>query len=241
LGQCKFIDETGNRYGRLTVIERVSYEGKNVGAKWKCKCDCGGFNEVFGGKLRDGGTLSCGCIPSENRIKRTSNFRKKHKTSFKFEEDRILCTTHYNDVFTIDLDDYEKIKNLSWRFLSNGYVATGLNNTTVLLHRFILNAPSGYVVDHINHDKTDNRKSNLRICTYQENNRNKAKLESNTSGTTGVYYHKKTKKWRAQIGKNNNIICLGEFDDIEEAKIARFEAEDSIFKNYSYKNSKELM
>ena len=59
-----FIDLTGNRYGRLTVIRRG--ENTRFGqAKWVCKCDCGNAKTVEGRMLRDGKTTSCGCYHKE--------------------------------------------------------------------------------------------------------------------------------------------------------------------------------
>ena len=55
-----FIDETGKRYGRLSVLERAPR--KDRGARWKCQCDCGKFTEVDGSMLRNGNTRSCGCL-----------------------------------------------------------------------------------------------------------------------------------------------------------------------------------
>jgi len=63
----KLIDETGNRYGRLTVIRRVGV-GKGGNATWLCQCDCGGETIVNGGYLRDGRTRSCGCLLHETRV-----------------------------------------------------------------------------------------------------------------------------------------------------------------------------
>ena len=57
----KAIDETGNRYGKLTVIKRVHPNGHHSGAYWLCECDCGGRIVALGGNLRSGNTTSCGC------------------------------------------------------------------------------------------------------------------------------------------------------------------------------------
>lgn len=57
----KFIDLTGNRFGKLTVIRRVGVYAKNGGVVWACKCDCGVVKDVVGDALRKGLTVSCGC------------------------------------------------------------------------------------------------------------------------------------------------------------------------------------
>jgi hypothetical protein len=58
-----FKDETGNKYGRLTVIEEAEKRGKQ--AWWRCKCECGNETEVCGAKLRNGHTRSCGCLQKD--------------------------------------------------------------------------------------------------------------------------------------------------------------------------------
>ena len=61
------IDLTGQRFGRLTVLEKVNYNDtpQKCEAKWRCKCDCGNIIEVRGTSLRKGTTKSCGCLHSE--------------------------------------------------------------------------------------------------------------------------------------------------------------------------------
>lgn len=62
-----FVDETNNRYGRLTVLELVGAKGSDRGMRWKCQCDCGNIIEVAGKDLRQGKTQSCGCLMNEVR------------------------------------------------------------------------------------------------------------------------------------------------------------------------------
>lgn len=62
-----FIDETNNRYGRLTVLELVGAKGNDRGMRWRCQCDCGNIVEVAGKDLRQGKTQSCGCLMNETR------------------------------------------------------------------------------------------------------------------------------------------------------------------------------
>lgn len=94
------------------------------------------------------------------------------------------------------------------------------------MHRFITNCPKGLVVDHINRNPADNRRCNLRICTQFENNKNRS---NNTSGTIGVTWHSKSKKWRATIEKNGKRYELGEFKDKDKAIQARLKAEQELF------------
>ena len=73
----KFVDLTGQRFGRLTVIKRVENNGKKV--MWLCRCDCGNETTVFSGYLRNGDTKSCGCF----NIDRIRERRFKHGESRK--------------------------------------------------------------------------------------------------------------------------------------------------------------
>lgn len=236
--KCTLKDETGNRYGKLVVIRRCpEYENGN-GAKWLCKCDCGNDNVVvFGGNLRNGSVTSCGCNKIEYTQKYLEKNREKYKTTYVNKGDYILCTTFEGNNFIIDIEDYKKIKQYTWRTSSNGYIITTINRKNILLHRLIMNPSDDLIVDHINHDKKDNRRSNLRICTVSNNNMNKSKLKSNTSGVTGVTWNKKGGYWVSQIGLNNEIIILGYNTNFEKAVKLRKEAEEKYFGEYSYHNS----
>lgn len=137
----------------------------------------------------------------------------------------------------IDNDDLEKCSKLTWHYAKNKdskYIQTRIKGKMIKLHRYIMNMNnSNLVVDHINRNPLDNRKSNLRICSYKENSFNKSIRVDNTSGIPGVSFHKTNKKWRAKIKYNNLTIHLGYFEDINEALINRRVAEEILFGEYS--------
>ncbi|WP_291734659.1 HNH endonuclease [Clostridium sp.] len=137
----------------------------------------------------------------------------------------------------IDNDDLEKCSKLTWHYAKNKdskYIQTRIKGKMIKLHRYIMNINnSNLVVDHINRNPLDNRKSNLRICSYKENSFNKSIRVDNTSGIPGVSFHKTNKKWRAKIKYNNLTIHLGYFEDINEALINRRVAEEILFGEYS--------
>ena len=89
------------------------------------------------------------------------------------------------------------------------------------------------IVDHANHNKNDNRKSNLRICTSKENNRNAKRQKRNNSGVIGVRWNAGKNKWTAQIGVDYKIRYLGTFADKEQAIKARLSAEKELFGEYA--------
>ena len=129
----------------------------------------------------------------------------------------------------IDLEDIDKVKSYKW-CLSHGYAFNKKNNIT--LHRFIMDCPEDMVVDHINHNRLDNRKCNLRICTQQQNCMNRKFMSNNTSGCIGVSWDKSKNKWTSQIMLNNKYIYLGCYDTKEEAIKARKQAEIDLFGEY---------
>ncbi|BCD83620.1 hypothetical protein PSm6_00270 [Pseudomonas solani] len=75
-------------------------------------------------------------------------------------------------------------------------------------------------IDHINGDRKDNRFSNLRTCTHQQNNHNQPIRKTNTSGIKGVYWNKRQRKWRGQVCLNYHIHHTKGFDKIDEAEVA---------------------
>lgn len=72
-------------------------------------------------------------------------------------------------------------------------------------------------VDHVNRDKLDNRKKNLRLVTAGQNNLNKGLQRNNTSGNKGVHYHKENKRWVAYIGKSPRVY-MGSYSTSREAQ-----------------------
>ncbi len=140
-------------------------------------------------------------------------------------------------ILKMDNDDWEKCSKLTWHYAKNKdskYIQTRVKGKMIKLHRYIMNIDnSNLLVDHISRDTLDNRKSNLRICTYQQNSFNKSIRIDNTSGITVISFHNINKKWRAKIKYNNLTIHLGYFEDINEALINRRVAEEILFGEYS--------
>lgn len=112
---------------------------------------------------------------------------------------------------------------------SGGYIKVQVHGRLYPVHRVIMLMCYGFYgegleVDHINHVRTDNRLVNLRFVTHGENMRNKSVSSKNTSGVTGVDFLKAKKKYRARITVDWKVICLGNYDTLEEAAAARAEA-----------------
>lgn len=140
----------------------------------------------------------------------------------------------------IDDEDYDRVMGHNWHYTSNNpkrpYFSfskrdKGERNWTSL-HRFILNAPKGTVVDHISGNTLDNRKCNLRITDWTGNARNHGIADTNTSGYRGVHFDKQKKRWRAVICYNNKGISLGYYPSIELAAFVYEEAAKVLFGEY---------
>lgn len=120
----------------------------------------------------------------------------------------------------IDDDAYSELAKNSWYLATNGYARRGTkkNKKTTIhyMHRQIMGYPDGYV-DHINGNKLDNRKENLRAVSASVNGHNRHVLnKNNTSGHKGVTLDKKRNKFVAEIWVNYKKISK-RFDTIEEA------------------------
>ena len=224
----------GEVYGRLTVIEEteiIKKDGKKVrGAR--CKCSCGNPNDVVVRlySLLNGESKSCGCYHKE----KISECSRKYN-DFYINHDTGIVTgkTEKGEEFYFDAEDIKVIEEHYWRIDSNGYVVTTDKKTrkAILMHRLLMNCPEDKVVDHINHCKSNNCKSNLRICTQTENSMNRLKSNSNTSGITGISWE--NEKWRSRIMINGKHVNLGYFSNKQDAIEARLKAELELFGEYS--------
>ena len=95
----------------------------------------------------------------------------------------------------------------------------------IYMHRLVNDTPCGFETDHINRNKLDNRKCNLRTVNRRQNTINRGLNKNNTSGYKGIYFDKKTNKWCVEIKNNYKKIWLGRFDNIYNAIKVRKQAE----------------
>nr|UVX41638.1 MAG: HNH endonuclease [Bacteriophage sp.]UWG92920.1 MAG: HNH endonuclease [Bacteriophage sp.] len=132
----------------------------------------------------------------------------------------------------IDKEDIPKVINNKWCRDKNGYVK---NSKQGYLHRILL-GETNLFIDHINGNKLDNRKRNLRICNNADNLKNRVKLpKNNTSGILGVRFREDRNKWYTEIQCNKEKIYLGSFSSLEEAIKARLNGELKFFGKYKSK------
>lgn len=154
----------------------------------------------------------------------------------------LVITSNKFGVFNIKIDNdiVDKCKEHHWlintfnRKTQRDYFYV-ISNQSILLHRFIMNAKKGMVVDHINGDTLDNRRRNLQVCFQRENLRKQRKRISNKSGTPGVFWchHLPTPKWKAFIKKDGVYKHLGYFNTYDEAVSCRLKYEKEYFGDFA--------
>lgn len=127
---------------------------------------------------------------------------------------------HKPSFTVVDRDVYEEQSQYKWHLNSYGYVIrkewNGVRTKTVFLHRVVGEVPKGMVTDHINGDRIDNRRSNLRACAQRQNACNSRRPKSNTSGYVGVS-RTLSGKWRAFIKHDYQQLNFGRYETKEEA------------------------
>lgn len=157
---------------------------------------------------------------------------RKSTNSFSDCQTHFIGTTTDGFDYYFDKGDYENISKHSWCVSKSGYLVANIANRVTRLHRLIMNAEPGTVVDHINGNPLDNRKSNLRITDNTKNVRNSIGSKRNVVGARGISATKNG-KFRARIMVDRKEIRLGIFDDLESAIEARRIAEIEHFKEFA--------
>lgn len=125
----------------------------------------------------------------------------------------------------VDDDIAEDLGRFKWSISTHGYVCRMVTvrrkNFNFLLHRVIMDALPSQILDHANGDRLDNRRENLRVATYSENNRNRASRVSGTSRYLGVHWDTDRCKWFAGAYdmSTHKKLNLGRYEnEVEAAK-----------------------
>lgn len=181
----KAIDLTGQRFGKLTVVERCGSADNR--AVWRCICDCGGFRIVCGRYLRNGSAIDCGCsnavlseageiwkpivgyenkyeVSNHGRVKSCKRFRSGKKGTPTLIAERLLVPSH-------DHNGYLKV------CLRDGHSCSN-HSVHQLVARAFIDNPNGYTqINHKDENKENNDASNLEWCTPRYNNTYGTRLE----------------------------------------------------------------
>lgn len=225
----KVVDMIGMVCGRLTVI---ADSGSNKRGKkmWECLCECGNKTVVTGDRLRRGVTKSCGCLHDELLLESLKRYNQ-----FIIKKDYCEGYTTKGETFIFDIDKLNIVSKYCW-YMHQGYVVNRVDNITIYLHRLIMNPPNDMYVDHINGNPSDNRVSNLRVCTKHQNNINVTKRAGTSSVYKGVIYKHDRGKWQSRITFGGKTIYLGCYLSEEEAALAYNEKAKELFGEFAKLN-----
>ncbi len=143
----------------------------------------------------------------------------------------------------VDDSDYDKLTCHPWRLCDTGRhhcaIRAQWKNKKVkmiIMAREIMDCPMGMMVDHKNHNQLDNRRSNLRICTNQQNQANSFSQKGGTSKYKGVSYNTRRNHWVSVICCNGKVTYLGSFEKEEDAARAYDKKALEVFGEYAHLN-----
>lgn len=216
----KFIDYTGQKFNKLTVISLaapcISPSGNKV-TKWSCECDCGNTGVIVAGtKLKSGHTNSCGCYQKQRAREAKTTHGDSYTRFYRIWAGmRERCDNPKHKDYNIYGGrgiTYQESWNLFEDFkkdMTEGY------SDVLELDR--INPDLGYTLDNCRWVDESLQAYNQRLCKL------------NTSGVCGVYYCKTSGKWVAQISRDGVQTRIGQFLDFDSAVCARKAAEIEVY------------
>lgn len=149
-------------------------------------------------------------------------------------------------ICTVSDQDLDLVEGYRWRVDQHRYALATVYDENrkrlpnLRMHRLIVGAPSGYVVDHIDGNTLNNQRDNLRICSQSDNLGNSRKKDKKASSQyKGLYWDKKHKKWRVRVTYKKKTIHVGLFKDELEAARAYNTKAIEVFKEYAALNKVE--
>lgn len=175
---------------------------------------------------------------------RKVNLKRKRPTKldslnqFQVDGDCVTGFTTKGEEFYFDKGDLQFVTQHTWRIDKYGYVIASIRNRDgkskkLRLHRCLMGVSDPSVfVDHIDGNPVNNKKSNLRCVSPEQNAQNHKISSANTTGFNGVYWNKRNKKWSAMICVKHKLKYLGYFNTMEDAIQARKSAEEKYYGDY---------
>lgn len=214
---AKRLDLTGQRFGRLTVLEEAEprrHPNGKTERRWRCRCDCGTVCEVAQGQLRSGGTRSCGCVRRE-----TSAAKARDLTGQRFGRLTVLRR--------------ERLENPSSDGEVNGWLCRcdcgteKVIRTQVLLRGEAVSCGCEAVRKLLQRTAADGenvlgRYDGTVVSTIRPGRKRNGQ---NKTGVTGVCWAASKQRWAARLGLRGKSIHLGYFKRFEDAVAARKAAE----------------
>ena len=209
-------DITGQRFGRLTAIEPLKDPAPGLGQQyklWKCRCDCGNISNVYYWNLVKGHTRSCGCLKSPDltgkRFGLLTVLRRSERTAPRGKR-RVPLWECRCDCGAITYKATDVLTNAS-----QNSCAQCASKHAVKAAR----EAAGYI-DGTQISRIKDRKLSA----------------ANSSGVRGVYFEKKSNKWRARLRFKGKIMDFGSYERFEDAVAARKAAEKEYFDTFLEEN-----
>lgn len=163
------------------------------------------------------------------------NQQKRKFNIFKIKDDCVEIATRHG-IICVDICDYELVKNYYWD-VYNGYAQTQIKTPDckkcrrkrLFLHRLILGQPeNGFEIDHIDRNKLNNRRSNLRFVSHFDNMQNREIPENNTSGFKNVSFDKNKNKFIGYFTYNSKRYYAGAYKTASDANDAVLKLKSKI-------------
>ena len=214
---------------RKRVYYQKHYKPKDRPHYESC-CVCGGkFSSTYDG------LPYCNTHYQRMRLYGSPEPHQRQRTcKYDVDGDVLRITTAKGDVILADASDADKIMRYSWCVSAQGYAVANINGTVKKMNRYILEDEGidGKIIDHINRNKLDNRRSNLRAATQKENSRNTTVSKTNKVGHLGIKMTP-SGKYNAKITCDGKCYHLGNYSHLEDAIRARQEAAIRMFGEFA--------
>lgn len=170
------------KFGSL-IVTGYSHSNKYGRAMWLCDCDCGNTDVIVNGKyLLNGDTKSCGCNNIE-RIRQMGKDNQKHN-NISIINNIVYVYLDNDKYFTCNIEDIDACNNIYWYLNNTGYARGIVNGKPILFHNYIIQTSDLQEIDHIDGNRLNNVRLNLRVVSRVNNMKNKGMYSNNTSGVT---------------------------------------------------------
>lgn len=247
-------DRTGRKSGMLTAIAPTDGRSQSGEILWLYECECGNRIRRSPYRVENGLCYSCGCVRRKFKAE-SGNRTDPNKVEFKDDIATLITNGKYNVEFIIDAEDYDKIKEYRWYYgKKSGYIIAKARKDEMIrssksgrkykpniyLHRLLCPTDKPQV-DHIDGNKRNNRKENLRPCSHTQNFGNQKKRKTYAGKPTkfqykGVYREGKNKMWKARVDKNGECYKLGPFETELQAVLAYNKKAKELFGEFARLN-----